>query len=393
PDLPVAVITAFGSIDTAISAFKAGAFDYVSKPVNLGQLRELVTNALNLQSHKRTPQAHGASIELIGNSAPMQTLSKQIHKLARSQAPIYISGESGTGKERVARLIHELGPRATALFVPVNCGAIPSELMESEFFGHKKGSFTGANEDKKGLFQVAQNGTLFLDEVADLPMHMQVKLLRSLQEKRIRPIGAAQEMDVNVRVLCATHKDLLKEVGAGTFRQDLYYRLNVIQIHVPPLRTRKEDLPLLCEHFIHRITQAWSLQNITLSDKAKQALQDYDFPGNVRELENIIERAITLCDDTIIERQHLQLRNDATIVAQPSSHTPPAQEPLPPPLLEGETLEEHLLNIEKSILLQALEETHWNRTAAAKMLGLSFRSLRYRLKKLGIDDDNEHVNP
>ncbi|MEJ2681315.1 MAG: sigma 54-interacting transcriptional regulator, partial [Gammaproteobacteria bacterium] len=250
-----------------------------------------------------------------------------------------------------------------------------------------------ANEDKKGLFQVAQNGTLFLDEVADLPMHMQVKLLRSLQEKRIRPIGAAQEMDVNVRVLCATHKDLLKEVGAGTFRQDLYYRLNVIQIHVPPLRTRKEDLPLLCEHFIHRITQAWSLQNITLSDKAKQALQDYDFPGNVRELENIIERAITLCDDTIIERQHLQLRNDATIVAQPSSHTPPAQEPLPPPLLEGETLEEHLLNIEKSILLQALEETHWNRTAAAKMLGLSFRSLRYRLKKLGIDDDNEHVNP
>lgn len=427
PDLPVAVITAFGSMDTAIAALKAGAFDYVSKPVNLGQLRELVTNALQLQTSNSNANCEHTLADLIGQSEPMQALAKNIRKLARSQAPIYISGESGSGKERVARLIHEMGPRAEAAFVPVNCGAIPSELMESEFFGHKKGSFTGAHEEKQGLFQAAHGGTLFLDEVADLPLNMQVKLLRSLQEKKIRPVGAAKEIDVNVRVLCATHKDLLREVEAGRFRQDLYYRLNVIQIDVPPLRHRKEDLPSLCKHFIERIAQAWSLDTVTLSETAQQALQDYDFPGNVRELENILERAITLCDDHIIERQHLQLRQDATIVPQtgtqaasptnkPSrneaasqTHTPPptpidattstqgpelsqswpAEKPAPHQLPEGTTLENHLLEIERSIILQALEETRWNRTAAAKKLGLSFRSLRYRLKKLGLDDDSE----
>lgn len=423
PDLPVAVITAFGSMDTAIAALKAGAFDYVSKPVNLGQLRELVTNALQLQNAETEAPPVETLADLIGQSAPMQDLTKNICKLARSQAPIYISGESGSGKERVARLIHEMGPRTQAAFVPVNCGAIPSELMESEFFGHKKGSFTGAHEEKQGLFQVARGGTLFLDEVADLPLNMQVKLLRSLQEKKVRPVGAAKEIDVNVRVLCATHKDLLKEVEAGRFRQDLYYRLNVIQIDVPPLRSRKEDLPSLCEHFIARISKEWALDKVTLSEGAEQALRDYDFPGNVRELENILERAITLCDDQIIERQHLQLRQDATIVPQPT-YSPPANTHTSPEdlsaegtteesgsapniasgsspentaqsnngvncLPEGATLESHLLEIEHSIILQALEETRWNRTAAAKKLGLSFRSLRYRLKKLGLDDDAE----
>jgi two-component system response regulator PilR (NtrC family) len=430
-DLPVAVITAYGSMDTAINALKAGAFDYVTKPVNLGQLRELVSNALQLQqtpNNQNDPEEQLS--DLIGNSAPMLALAKNIRKLARSQAPIYISGESGSGKERVAKLIHKLGPRASENFVPVNCGAIPAELMESEFFGHKKGSFTGAHEDKLGLFQSANGGTLFLDEVADLPLSMQVKLLRCLQEKKVRPIGAAKEVDVNVRVLCATHKDLLKEVEQDQFRQDLYYRLNVIQVAVPPLRHRKEDLPSLCGHFIARIAKAWSLNTVTLSDEAKQALQDYDFPGNVRELENILERAITLCDDQIIERQHLQLRQDATIVAQPNptprpsstTHLQPndssaAQEDWTAPsdattttttatttghpeqaamplasLPEGATLEDHLLEIERQIILNALEETRWNRTAAAKKLGLSFRSLRYRLKKLGLDDDTEQSN-
>lgn len=415
PRLPVAVITAFGSMDTAISALKAGAFDYISKPVNLGQLRDIVSSALQLHEDKPHPTQVPALSNLIGQSEPMQHLAKNIQKLARSQAPIYISGESGSGKERVARLIHELGPRASASFVPVNCGAIPSELMESEFFGHKKGSFTGAHEDKKGLFQVAHGGTLFLDEVADLPLNMQVKLLRSLQEKSVRPVGSAKEVDVNVRVLCATHKDLLKEVASGCFRQDLYYRLNVIQIDVPPLRYRKEDLPSLCEHFIKRIATAWSLEAVTLSDSAQQALYDYDFPGNVRELENILERAITLCDDHTIERQHLQLRQDATIVPQPTyvPRAPDANTAQPSPaqekpttsnapgysaegaskslytLPEGSTLESHLLDIERQIILQALEETRWNRTAAAKTLGLSFRSLRYRLKKLGLEDDTD----
>lgn len=416
PELPVAVITAFGSVDTAIAALKAGAFDYVSKPVNLGALRELVSNALQLNRADPAPAVTQSLSDLIGQSAPMQDLAKNIRKLARSQAPIYISGESGSGKERVARLIHDMGPRAEAAFVPVNCGAIPSELMESEFFGHKKGSFTGAHEEKPGLFQTAHTGTLFLDEVADLPLNMQVKLLRSLQEKKVRPVGAAKEVDVNVRVLCATHKDLLKEVEAGRFRQDLYYRLNVIQVDVPPLRSRKDDLPSLCEHFITRIAQEWSLDEVTLSESAQQALRDYDFPGNVRELENILERAITLCDDQIIERQHLQLRQDATIVPQPQ-HMPSTGsstttlEPRPDTtaaatahptdkaqaattatthaLPEGTTLESHLLDIERSLILHALEETRWNRTAAAKNLALSFRSLRYRLKKLGLEDDAE----
>lgn len=251
PQTPVAMITAYGSLDTAIQALKAGAFDFLTKPVDLGRLRELVATALRL----RNPEAEETPVDnrLLGESPPMRALRNQIGKLARSQAPVYISGESGSGKELVARLIHEQGPRIERPFVPVNCGAIPTELMESEFFGHKKGSFTGAIEDKQGLFQAASGGTLFLDEVADLPMPMQVKLLRAIQEKAVRAVGGQQEIGVDVRILCATHKDLAAEVGAGRFRQDLYYRLNVIELRVPPLRERREDIPLLAERILKRL--------------------------------------------------------------------------------------------------------------------------------------------
>jgi len=406
PQIPVAMITAFGSMETAISALKAGAFDYISKPINLNQLRTLVSEALNLSNNQST-QSDSPSNDLIGSSQAMRQLMDQIRRLARSQAPIYISGESGSGKERVAKMIHQLGPREKKAFVPVNCGAIPAELMESEFFGHKKGSFTGAHDDKPGLFQVADGGTLFLDEVADLPLHMQVKLLRCLQEKKVRPVGAAKEIDVNVRVLCATHKDLLTEVQHDNFREDLYYRLNVIQLMVPPLRDRIEDLPELCNFLMKRITESWGVdEKFTLSDQAQHSLSHYEFPGNVRELENILERAMTLCDHHEILPHDLQLRESHQTV--PNTPHPPTQEPptqAQPPstnqnplpntekashsLPDGLSLESYLLEIEKSILLQTLEETRWNRTAAAKKLGLSFRSLRYRLKKLEIDDGSD----
>ncbi len=370
--VPVAMITAHGSLDTAIHALKAGAFDFLTKPVDLTRLRELVTSALRL----RIAPAEDNRIDnrLLGSSPPMQALRKQIAKLARSQAPIYISGESGSGKELVARLIHEQGPRAEQPFVPVNCGAIPSELMESEFFGHRKGSFTGAHEDKPGLFQVANGGTLFLDEVADLPLAMQVKLLRAIQEKSVRAIGGQQEQIVDVRVLCATHKDLNQEVAAGRFRQDLYYRLNVIELRVPPLRERREDIEEIANSVLRRLTESAGEPATLLPPHALAALKGYRFPGNVRELENMLERAYTLCEDDQINTADLRLAEPSRTAEQDG-----------PSLADIDNLEDYLESIERKLILQALEETRWNRTAAAQRLNLTFRSMRYRLKKLGLE--------
>ncbi|WP_127477857.1 sigma-54-dependent transcriptional regulator [Sulfurivermis fontis] len=375
PALPVAVITAHGSMPTAIEALKAGAFDFVTKPVELQVLRELVHTALRV-SAQATPQDNGsARLELLGDSPPMQAVRATIAKLARSQAPVYISGESGTGKELAARLIHAQGPRAEAPFVPVNCGAIPTELMESELFGHKKGSFTGAVSDKEGLFQAAHGGTLFLDEVADLPLHMQVKLLRAIQEKSVRPVGAQQETHIDVRILSATHKDLGALVREGRFREDLYYRINVIELRLPALRERPEDIPQLVERMLQRLAATWNCPLPSLEPDALQALQRYPFPGNVRELENILERAMTLCEGDTIRIPDLRLPDARPPGAVPG--TPPGISPQPlDPLLDA---------IEKEAILKALEQTRYNKTAAAKLLGISFRVLRYRLQKLGLD--------
>jgi two-component system response regulator PilR (NtrC family) len=369
PQVPVAMITAYGNVDTAINALKAGAFDFLSKPVDLTRLRELVTSALLLP-------APGVAIDrrLLGDSLPMRNLRKQIDKLARSEAPVYISGESGSGKELVARLIHDRGPRANQPFVPVNCGAIPSELMESEFFGHRKGSFSGAIEDKPGLFQAAHGGTLFLDEVADLPLPMQVKLMRAIQEKAVRRVGEQQEVVVDVRILCATHKDLAAEVGAERFRQDLYYRLNVIELRVPPLRERRDDIEPLASHVLKRLAADTGQPVATLHPQALDALKSYRFPGNVRELENMLERAHTLCENKQIEAGDLRLAEGNC-----------AAEGGVPDLTQIDNLEAYLESVERQLILQALEETRWNRTAAAQRLNLSFRSMRYRLKKLGLD--------
>jgi len=374
---PVAVITAHGNMEWAIKALKAGAFDFVSKPVDLQILRNLVNTALKVSdSHHRLDRR--SRDELLGDSPLMQQTRATIAKVARSQAPIYISGESGTGKELVARLIHSKGPRANFPFVPVNCGAIPDELMESEFFGHKKGSFTGAVADKQGLFQAANGGTLFLDEVADLPLNMQVKLLRAIQEKAIRSVGDASEKTVDVRILSATHKDLASLVEEGKFRQDLFYRINVIQLSVPSLRERTEDIPLLTEHTLQNLATQMGLVKPTIGPDALDALTRYPFPGNVRELENILERAMTLCENNMIRSRDLQLPDhDSASALIPS---------LPDPLDSGKIpLEEHLGEIEKQAILQALEKTRYNKTAAAKLLGMSFRALRYRLKKLGLE--------
>jgi len=371
PQTPVAMLTAYGSVDLAIDALKVGAFDFLTKPVDLARLRELIHNALRLAEDSQAKNETGT---LLGKSKPMQELAKQIEKLSRSQAPVYISGESGSGKEVVARQIHAGGMRRDKPFVPVNCGAIPSELMESEFFGHKKGSFTGATADKQGLFQAAQGGTLFLDEVADLPLAMQVKLLRAIQEKAVRAVGGQQEEKVDVRLLSATHKDLAAEVAAGRFRQDLYYRLNVIELRVPPLRQRREDIPLLANAILARLSEA-SGQSVTLSTEASAKLQSYRFPGNVRELENLLERACTLCDGRQIEAHDLQLSETPAAISETSAN-----------INQIDNLEDYLEETERNLLMQALEETRWNRTAAAERLGLTFRSLRYRLKKLGIGD-------
>ncbi|GAB1261379.1 sigma-54-dependent transcriptional regulator [Aurantivibrio plasticivorans] len=377
PHIPIAVITAHGNMDTAIEAMKAGAFDFISKPVELNDLRKITSTALKLS----TTQSSKPSTQLLGKADSFVSVKKKIAKLARSQAPVYISGESGTGKELVARSIHDQGPRANEPFVPVNCGAIPSELMESEFFGHKKGSFTGANSDKQGLFQAANGGTLFLDEVADLPLDMQVKLLRAIQEKAVRPVGSQQEDQIDVRILSATHKDLNKEIADGKFRNDLFYRINVIQLDIPPLRERREDIAELANYFLKQFAAELDLPAATLSKSGLSALKSYPFPGNIRELENILERAYTLCDNEEIGPEDLQLPQTTADQTGVSINGRPGT-------ITG-SLDEFLEDIERDVITKALDETRWNRTAAAKKLGVSFRSLRYRLKKLGLDEDEE----
>ncbi|MBB6599989.1 sigma-54 dependent transcriptional regulator [Luteimonas sp. MC1825] len=392
PNTPVAVITAYGNVEAAVEALKAGAFDFVNKPVDINVLRGLVRQALELNT-KRTTRPEEAS-RLLGTSPAMVGLRDTIAKVSRSQAPVHISGESGTGKELVARTIHAQGARAGGPFVPVNCGAIPTELMESEFFGHKKGSFTGAHADKPGLFQTADGGTLFLDEVAELPLSMQVKLLRAIQEKKIRPVGASTEIDVDVRILSATHKDLNALVNAGSFRHDLYYRINVIELHVPALRERDGDLPLLSNAIFARLAQAMHRPAPVLGADALAALAGYAFPGNVRELENVLERAMALADSDHITAADLRLPTGgaggfasqgrgAPVAAPPQVGASPGS--LNPRETASSALPSYIEEIERAAIQQALTESRYNKTKAAAALGITFRALRYKLKKLGIE--------
>ncbi|HQT25634.1 MAG TPA: sigma-54 dependent transcriptional regulator [Burkholderiales bacterium] len=362
PSLPIAVITAHGSLDNAIAALKAGAFDYLAKPVSLDQLRSLIKSALTLPKSASTESGG-----LLGNSPAMIQVREMIDKLARSQAPVYIRGESGSGKELAARLIHEKSARREKPFVAVNCGAIPENLMESEFFGYRKGAFTGAEQDQEGFFQAADGGTLFLDEVADLPLLMQVKLLRAIQEKKVRRLGSSQEEPVNVRIISATHQSLAECVEKGRLRHDLYYRLNVIALRMPPLREMREDIPLLAKAILKRINS--DMGHCEISAEALHALSQYDFPGNVRELENILERAAALCSDNLITFEDLQLEPKEGTDALPDGELP---------------LPDYLDKVEKEAILDALGKTRFNRTAAAKLLGVTFRALRYRMERLGI---------
>ncbi|HMM44153.1 MAG TPA: sigma-54 dependent transcriptional regulator [Candidatus Macondimonas sp.] len=379
--LPVAVITAHGNVESAVESLKAGAYDFVSKPVDLGILRTLVTAAVKGSTSPR-PDRRTRHI-LLGDSEPMRRLRGMISKVSSSQAPIYISGESGTGKELVARLIHAQSNRHEGPFVPVNCGALPAELMESELFGHKKGSFTGAVSDNPGMFRTASGGTLFLDEVAELPLPMQVKLLRAIQERAVRPVGESREVPVDVRLLSATHKPLEQMLQTGAFRQDLYYRINVIELRVPPLRERREDLPQLTEHILRQIAGDVPPR---LDEGAWRALATYAFPGNVRELENILQRAYTLCDGRVITAEHLQLTTPVPVTARTElAPAEPADEPDRPLTAAPADLDGALENIERETILRALEAHRWNRTATARSLGITFRALRYRLKKLGLE--------
>jgi len=383
PYLPVAVITAFGNMETAVAALKAGAFDFVSKPLDLNDLRNIVRSALRVgqtpaakpvvsASQQPTETSSGAR-KMLGDSEAIQKVRTMIDRLARGQAPVYIAGESGTGKELAARLIHELGPRSDKPFVPVNCGAIPESLMESEFFGHKKGSFTGAVADKDGLFKAADGGTLFLDEVGDLPLSMQVKLLRVIQERSLRPVGAQAEFKVDVRILSATHKNLHDLVAQGKFRQDLYYRLNVIELVIPPLRERMEDIPLLAQAVCEKLAANMGMKTPSFASDATEMLKQYQFAGNVRELENILERALTLCNGTEITVSDLQLQADPNLEETEA-------------VMGGkESLDDFLERVERSTIEKALAQTQQNKTAAAKLLGISFRALRYKLEKLGIE--------
>jgi two-component system response regulator PilR (NtrC family) len=384
PDIPVAMITAYGNAEAAVQALRAGAFDCVSKPVDLSVLRNLVKTALKLRG-ERAPNGAGVEPRLLGDSLPMQKVRATIQKLARSQAPVLITGESGVGKELAARAIHEQGPRSGGPFVPVNCGAIPTELMESEFFGHRKGSFTGAHGDKDGLVQAASGGTLFLDEIAELPPHMQVKLLRVLQEKTVRPIGARAEIPIDVRIVSATHKDLARLIDSGQFRQDLYYRINVIELRMPPLRERPDDIALLAERYLDRLAPEWSINRPKLSPQALEALEHYSFPGNVRELENVLERAVALSDGDVIRPEDLHLVERMPQDDAGPEETAPAtaESVVADPRRVG--LEGYIDSLEREAITRALEECRYNKTAAAKKLGITFRALRYRLKKLGID--------
>jgi len=380
PNLPVAVITAHGSTENAVAALKAGAFDYLAKPVSLDQLRMLVRSALRLPPAQRRAQDGEATAQsgeslLIGESGPMQAVRAMIDRLARTQAPIHIGGESGSGKELAARLIHVKGSRSDGPFIPVNCGAIPENLMESEFFGYKKGAFTGAAADRDGFFQAANGGTLFLDEVADLPLLMQVKLLRSIQEKKVRKVGSTGEESVDVRIISATHRNLGEEVKNGKFRQDLYYRLNVIELKMPALREMREDVERLAETILRRQSAAGGGKAPRLSADALERLEGYDFPGNVRELENVLERALALTAGGEIRAEDLRIT--------PTRVAPAAA----PAALSGRPLPEQLDAVERQAILDALEQTHYNRTAAARLLGITFRALRYRMERLGIKEE------
>jgi len=373
PEIPIAVITAHGNMELAVKALKAGAFDFVSKPVDIQILRNLVSSATTLPSKGASGVTAGKT-SITGRSLVVDAMNKKIAKLARSQAPVFIHGESGSGKERVARMIHEQGSRCNAPFIPVNCGAIPAELMESEFSGHIKGSFTGASNDKQGLFQAANGGTLFLDEIAELPMHMQVKLLRVIQEKAVKPVGAQREIPVDVRILSASHKNLATLIKEGHFREDLYYRINVIELTVPCLRDRSEDIPLLAKQILEQLARKTERDSIPQLDAgAIEALQQYSFPGNVRELENILERALALAEGDVLRKSDLEF--SATVPQQA------AISPIANPA--GKSFD--LASQEKSSIMHALEQTRWNKTAAAKLLGLSLRQLRYRLEKYQID--------
>jgi two-component system response regulator PilR (NtrC family) len=374
PGMPVAVITAHGNVEAAVRALKLGAFDFISKPLDLAALRRLVTATLKLGKNAEETGRY-SMMKLHGTSKPMQQLRELITKVARSQAPVHISGDSGTGKELVARLIHESGPRSDGPFVPVNCGAIPSELMESELFGHRKGSFTGAVADKEGLIRSAEGGTLFLDEIADLPLHMQVKLLRVIQEKTVRSVGDTREVPTDVRILSATHRRLQDLVKAGKFREDLYYRINVIELHVPALRERLDDVPLLVKMLLDRVAKAIGVPRPEISDETIDKLLSYSYPGNVRELENILERALTLCSGARIEPGDIKLRQ-----GEESFELPAVVDEMAADGLEGQ-----LANIEREAIVKALEQTRYNKTKAAELLGMSFRQLRYRVKKLGIE--------
>ncbi|MDG2155554.1 MAG: sigma-54 dependent transcriptional regulator [Gammaproteobacteria bacterium] len=362
PSTPVAVITAHGNIETAVRALKLGAFDFLSKPVELKTLRKLVGSALKLGV------AGEGEAKLLGESKVINDVRKMIAKVARSQAPVHVSGESGTGKELVSRMIHEQGPRAGGPFIPVNCGAIPSELMESEFFGHKKGAFTGAVSDKAGLFQAAESGTLFLDEIADLPLAMQVKLLRVIQEKSVRPVGGTAEVDVDVRILSATHQSLAKLVSTGEFREDLYYRINVIELKVPPLRERGKDIILLSTAILEKLTADMQVEDLKLMESGAKKLLGYNFPGNVRELENLLQRAAALCEDSSITAKDIHITNK-----------------MPSDADEDNILEDKLESVERNAIINALAKCKYNKTAAAKELGLTLRALRYRIEKLDIN--------
>jgi two-component system response regulator PilR (NtrC family) len=365
-DVPVAVITAFGSAENAVAALKAGAFDYLAKPVALEQLRALVKQALKVPEKPATP----SSYQLLGESPAIMTVRQMIDRLSKSQAPVFITGESGSGKELAARMIHLGGPRAEQPFVPVNCGAIPENLMESEFFGYKKGAFTGAEGDRDGFFQAANGGTLFLDEVADLPLPMQVKLLRAIQEKRVRKVGSTAEEPVDVRIISATHKKLPALVDAGEFRQDLFYRLHVIELAMPSLREMREDIPSIADAILRKLARAAPAK---LDAEATTALESYPFPGNVRELENILERGLSLAADA------------QKITAEDLHLTPPPEEAdAALPAGDKWPLQDYLDRVERTAINEALEKTRYNRTAAAKLLGITFRAMRYRMERLGI---------
>ena len=378
PSMPIAVITAHGNMETAIQSLKAGAFDFLSKPVDLGLLRTLVSSAL-----KQAETSQVSTIQLVGQSDSIKNLRSKIARVARTQAPIYIYGESGTGKELVARMIHEQSSRNDKPFVAINCGAIPTELMESEFFGHIKGSFTGAHADKQGLFTQAEGGTLFLDEVAELPAHMQVKLLRVLQEKKLRPIGAKQESATDVRILSASHRDLAEQLAQGLFRNDLYFRINVIQLDIPALRERREDIELLAEYALNKIIGLSDLPKIQMGDGAIGRLLKYSFPGNVRELENILERAVAFCDGDEIMAEHIEIREIATGEAAGEDENTIDR-------FSAEfDLDEYLEDIERRLITAACEKAKWKKSAAAELLGISLRSLRYKMKKLKLEAEDE----